>query len=83
MFRYCSLNCDSLNTARGVSYLVEVQIHVGPGNTCHTIEPEARDRGYVFLEQLKNLVLVRQVLSIIAEEELDEGLDLSGKTRLE
>ncbi len=59
----------------------EVHIHEGPGNTRDAVEPEAWDRWDIFLEQVADIVLVRLILSDVAEEELDEGLDLSGNTR--
>ncbi len=68
---------------RGASHQVEVEVHVRPGYARHTVKPEAGDRGEILLERHHEIVLVRHVLVIIAEEELGERFNLPEYSRLE
>ncbi len=62
---------------RSASDQVELEVHVGPGDACDTVEPEAGDGGEIPLEQHKYIVVVRHILLVVAEEELREGFDLT------
>ena len=64
------------SSEREVSNQVEMEVHVGPGNARHAVEPEARYGCQVPLERHQEIVLVRHVLVVGCEEELGEGLDL-------
>ncbi len=56
-----------------------MEVHEGPGDARHAVEPEAGDGGQVPLERHDEVVLVRHVLVVGGEEELGEGLDLKGQ----
>jgi hypothetical protein len=56
-----------------------MEVHIGPRNARHTVEPEAGYGGEISFQRHKEIVLVCHVLVVVAEEELGKRLDLEGQ----
>jgi hypothetical protein len=56
---------------------VKMEVHIGPRNARHTVEPEAGYGGEISLQRHKEIVLVCHVLVVITNKKLEEGLNLT------